>query len=35
MKLGAEPLVNDGFAGEATNRTLRYLQREREKGKTL
>lgn len=35
MKAGVEPLVNDGFAGEATKRTLGYLQKQREKGKTL
>ena len=33
MKAGVEPLVNDGFAGEATKRTLGYLQKQREKGK--
>ena len=26
MKAGVEPLVNDGFAGEATKRALGYLQ---------
>ena len=30
MKAGVEPLVNDGFAGEATKRTLGYLQKQRE-----
>lgn len=35
MKLGVEPLVNDGFAGEATKRTLGYLQTQREKGKNI
>jgi benzoyl-CoA reductase/2-hydroxyglutaryl-CoA dehydratase subunit BcrC/BadD/HgdB len=33
MKSGTEPLVNDGFAGEASKRTLSYLQSQREKGK--
>ena len=35
MKAGVEPLVNDGFAGEATKRTLGYLQKQREKGKNI
>ena len=35
MKPGVEPLVNDGFAGEATKRTLSYLQAQREKGKNI
>jgi len=35
MKEGVEPLVNDGFAGEATKRTLNYLQSQREKGKNI
>ena len=35
MKTGVEPLVNDGFAGEATKRTLGYLQKQREKGKNI
>ena len=35
MKPGVEPLVNDGFAGEATKRTLGYLQSQREKGKNV
>jgi len=35
MKPGVEPLVNDGFAGEATKRTLNYLQAQREKGKNI
>jgi benzoyl-CoA reductase/2-hydroxyglutaryl-CoA dehydratase subunit BcrC/BadD/HgdB len=35
MKAGIEPLVNDGFAGEATKRTLSYLQSQREKGKNI
>lgn len=35
MKEGIEPLVNDGFAGEATKRTLSYLQKQREKGKNI
>lgn len=35
MKAGVEPLVNDGFAGEATKRTLSYLQAQREKGKNI
>ena len=35
MKPGVEPLVNDGFAGEATKRTLSYLQTQREKGKNI
>jgi benzoyl-CoA reductase/2-hydroxyglutaryl-CoA dehydratase subunit BcrC/BadD/HgdB len=35
MKAGVEPLVDDGFAGEATKRTLGYLQKQREKGKNI
>jgi len=35
MKAGVEPLVNDGFAGEATKRTLDYLQKQREKGNNI
>ena len=35
MKPDVEPLVNDGFAGEATKRTLTYLQTQREKGKNI
>ncbi|PKN10175.1 MAG: 2-hydroxyacyl-CoA dehydratase [Deltaproteobacteria bacterium HGW-Deltaproteobacteria-7] len=35
MKAGVEPLVNDGFAGEATKRTLGYLQKQRETGKNI
>jgi benzoyl-CoA reductase/2-hydroxyglutaryl-CoA dehydratase subunit BcrC/BadD/HgdB len=35
MKAGVEPLVNDGFAGEATKRTLGYLQKQREQGKNI
>ncbi|MCX6227539.1 MAG: double-cubane-cluster-containing anaerobic reductase [Bacteroidia bacterium] len=35
MKTGVEPLVNDGFAGEATKRTLGYLQKQGEKGKNI
>jgi len=35
MKSGVEPLVNDGFAGEATRRTLSYLQQQREKGNNI
>jgi benzoyl-CoA reductase/2-hydroxyglutaryl-CoA dehydratase subunit BcrC/BadD/HgdB len=35
MKVGVEPLVNDGFAGEATKRTLGYLQKQRENGKNI
>jgi benzoyl-CoA reductase/2-hydroxyglutaryl-CoA dehydratase subunit BcrC/BadD/HgdB len=35
MKPGVEPLVNDGFAGEATKRTLGYLQKQRENGKNI
>ncbi|PKN89045.1 MAG: 2-hydroxyacyl-CoA dehydratase [Deltaproteobacteria bacterium HGW-Deltaproteobacteria-1] len=35
MKTNVEPLVNDGFAGEATKRTLGYLQAQREKGKNI
>jgi len=35
MKEGIEPLVNDGFAGEATKRTLNYLQKQREIGKNI
>ena len=35
MEAGVEPLVNDGFAGEATKRTLGYLQKQREKGKNI
>ncbi|PKN18591.1 MAG: 2-hydroxyacyl-CoA dehydratase [Deltaproteobacteria bacterium HGW-Deltaproteobacteria-6] len=35
MKAGVEPLVNDGFAGEATKRTLAYLQKQREQGKNI
>lgn len=35
MKSGVEPLVNDRFAGEATKRTLSYLQAQREKGKNI
>jgi len=35
MKADVEPLVNDGFAGEATKRTLNYLQKQRENGKNI
>ncbi|MEE9914035.1 MAG: 2-hydroxyacyl-CoA dehydratase family protein [Deltaproteobacteria bacterium] len=35
MKADVEPLVNDGFAGEATKRTLNYLQNQRENGKNI
>ena len=35
MKPGVEPLVNDGFAGEASKRTLNYIQSQREKGKNI
>ena len=35
MKTGAEPLVNDGFAGEPAKRSLGYLQSQREKGKNI
>ncbi|PKN87560.1 MAG: 2-hydroxyacyl-CoA dehydratase [Deltaproteobacteria bacterium HGW-Deltaproteobacteria-1] len=35
MKAGVEPLLNDGFAGEATKRSLGYLQKQREKGKNI
>jgi benzoyl-CoA reductase/2-hydroxyglutaryl-CoA dehydratase subunit BcrC/BadD/HgdB len=35
MKEGVEPLVNDGFAGEATKRSLAYLQKQREQGKNI
>ena len=35
MKAGVEPLVNDGFAGEATKRVLAYLQKQRENGKNI
>ena len=35
MKASVEPLVNDGFAGEATKRTLNYLQNQRENGKNI
>ncbi|MHB8138430.1 MAG: double-cubane-cluster-containing anaerobic reductase [Smithellaceae bacterium] len=35
MKEGVEPLVNDGFAGEATKRSLSYLQKQREEGKNI
>lgn len=35
MKPEVEPLINDGFAGEATKRTLNYLQAQREKGKSI
>lgn len=35
MKAEVEPLVNDGFAGEATKRTLSYLQKQRENGKNI
>lgn len=35
MKAGVEPLVNDGFAGEAAKRTLSYLQKQRELGKNI
>ncbi|MFZ2394967.1 MAG: double-cubane-cluster-containing anaerobic reductase [Smithella sp.] len=35
MKAGVKPLVDDGFAGEATKRTLGYLQKQREKGKNI
>ena len=35
MKAGVEPLVNDGFAGEATKRALGYLQKQREQGKNI
>jgi benzoyl-CoA reductase/2-hydroxyglutaryl-CoA dehydratase subunit BcrC/BadD/HgdB len=35
MEARVEPLVNDGFAGEATKRTLGYLQKQREKGKNI
>ena len=35
MKAGVEPLVNDGFAGEAAKRTLNYLQTQRERGANI
>jgi benzoyl-CoA reductase/2-hydroxyglutaryl-CoA dehydratase subunit BcrC/BadD/HgdB len=35
MKADVEPLVNDGFAGEATKRTLNYLQNQRENGTNI
>ena len=35
MKAGVEPLVNDGFAGEAAKRTLNYLQTQRERGTNI
>jgi benzoyl-CoA reductase/2-hydroxyglutaryl-CoA dehydratase subunit BcrC/BadD/HgdB len=35
MEAGVEPLVNDGFAGEATKRVLGYLQKQRENGKNV
>jgi benzoyl-CoA reductase/2-hydroxyglutaryl-CoA dehydratase subunit BcrC/BadD/HgdB len=35
MKANVEPLVNDGFAGEATKRTLNYLQNQRENGTNI
>ncbi len=35
MKADVAPLVNDGFAGEATKRTLNYLQNQRENGKNI
>jgi benzoyl-CoA reductase/2-hydroxyglutaryl-CoA dehydratase subunit BcrC/BadD/HgdB len=35
MKPEVEPLVNDGFAGEASKRTLSYLQSQRDKGKNV
>lgn len=35
MKAGVEPLVNDGFDGEANKRTLNYIQSQREKGKNI
>ncbi len=35
MKSGTEPLVNDGFAGEAAKRTLNYLQTQRERGTNI
>lgn len=35
MKAGVEPLVNDGFAGEAAKRTLNYLQTQRERGNNI
>jgi len=35
MNPEVEPLVNDEFAGEASKRTLHYLQSQREKGKNI
>ncbi len=35
MKEGVEPLVNDGFAGDAAKRCLSYIQSQREKGKNV
>lgn len=35
MKPDIEPLVDDGFAGEAAKRALSYLQSQREKGKNI
>lgn len=35
MKPGVEPLVNDCYAGEASKRTLNYIQSQREKGKNI
>ncbi|MRR15968.1 MAG: 2-hydroxyacyl-CoA dehydratase [Deltaproteobacteria bacterium] len=35
MQTGIEPLVNDGFAGEAAKRTLDYLQTQRERGTNI
>jgi len=35
MREGVEPLVNDGFAGDASKRCLHYIQAQREKGKNV
>ena len=35
MKEGVDPLVNDGFAGDAAKRCLSYIQSQREKGKNV
>ena len=35
MREGVEPLVNDGFAGDAAKRCLSYIQSQREKGKNV
>ena len=35
MREGVDPLVNDGFAGDAAKRCLSYIQSQREKGKNV